>query len=170
MSKKHFLIKASILLILFLVINHQNVLAEDVKKIALFPFEIYSKANVSELREAIYKGLSAELVKSKNIQLIERGILAKAIEGKKIDEKLALNVGKELGADYVIMGSLSAFGEQISVDARVIDIKGGRALPAVFAQGKGIKSIGSLSAQIRTNIIIKIAADMRIAKMKLAGY
>jgi len=169
MSKKYFLIKASILLILFLLINHQNVLAEDVKKIALFPFEIYSKANVSELREAIYKGLSAELVKSKNIQLIERGILAKAIEGKKIDEKLALNVGKELGAAYVIMGSLSAFGEQISVDARVIDVKEGKALPAVFAQGKGIKSIGSLSAQIRTNIIIKIAADMRIAKIEFKG-
>jgi outer membrane protein insertion porin family len=169
MSKKYFLIKASILLILFLLINHQNVFAEDVKKIVLLPFEIYSKANVSELREAIYKGLSAELVKSKNIQLTERGTFAKSIEGKKIDEKLALNVGKELGVDYVIMGSLSAFGEQISVDARVIDVKEGRALPAVFAQGKGIKSIGSLSAQIRTNIIIKIAADMRIAKIEFKG-
>ncbi|HVO65857.1 MAG TPA: outer membrane protein assembly factor BamA [Syntrophales bacterium] len=169
MNKKYILIKAAVLLTLFILIYHQNVLAEDVKKIVLLPFEIYSKATVSELREDVYKGLSTELVKSKNIQLIERGTFAKAIEGKKIDEKLALSVGKELGADYVIMGSLSAFGEQISIDARVIDVKEGRALPAIFAQGKGIKSIGSISAQIRTNIIIKIASGMRIAKIEFKG-
>ncbi|HYA14206.1 MAG TPA: outer membrane protein assembly factor BamA [Syntrophales bacterium] len=169
MIKKYLLIKAAILIALFTLINHQIVFAEDVKKIVILPFEIYSKASVSELREAAYKGLSTELVKSKNIQLIERSTFTKAIEGKKIDEKLALNVGKELGADYVIMGSLTAFGEQISVDARVIDIKEGRTFPAVYAHGRGIKSIDSISAQIRTNIIIKIAADMRIAKIEFKG-
>jgi outer membrane protein insertion porin family len=167
MSKK--VISFVFLLTLLLLINYQKAFAEDVKKIALLPFDIHSKANVPKLQEAIYKGLSTELVKTKNILLIERGILAGVVEGKRIDEKFALTVGKETGAHYVIMGSLSEFGELISVDARVIDVKEQRALPGIFAQGKGFESIGSLSAKIRTNILIQIAAEMRIAKIEFKG-
>ena len=167
MSKK--VISFVFLVTLLLLINYQKAFAEDVKKIALLPFDIHSKANVPKLQEAIYKGLSTELVKTKNILLIERGILAGVVEGKRIDEKFALTVGKETGAHYVIMGSLSEFGELISVDARVIDVKEQRALPGIFAQGKGFESIGSLSAKIRTNILIQIAAEMRIAKIEFKG-
>ena len=169
MNKNSPLIKIIFLLASLLLVHHHNALAEDGKKIAILPFEVHAQVNAANLREAIYKGLSTEFAKSKSIQLIERGSFAKAIEGKVIDEKLALNVGKEAGANYVIMGSLSAFGEQISVDARVIDVKEGKALHAVFAQGKGIAAIGSISAQLRTNVLLKIAADMRIAKIEFKG-
>ena len=162
-------IKIIILLASLLLLHHHNAFAEDGKKIAILPFEVHAKANAANLREAIYKGLSTEFAKSRSIQIIERGSFAKAIEGKIIDEKLAVNVGKSAGANYVIMGSLSSFGEQISVDARVIDVKEGRVLHAAFAQGKGIEAIGSISAQLRTNILVKIAADMRIAKIEFKG-
>ena len=169
MNKNSLLIKIVFLLASLLLMHHHNALAEDLKKIAILPFEVHAQANAANLREAIYKGLSTEFARSKSFQLIERVSLAKAMEGKRIDEKLALNVGKEAGANYVIMGSLSAFGEQISVDARVIDVKEGKALHAVFAQGKGIEAISSISAQLRINILLKIAADMRIAKIEFKG-
>jgi outer membrane protein insertion porin family len=169
MSKKVIFAKVIFLLALLLLIDYPNAFAEDVKKIVLLPFDVYSKANVSNLQEAIYKGISSELVKSKNIQLIEKSALAKTIEGKRIDEKLSLAIGKETGAHYVIMGSLSEIGQIMSVDAKVIDVKEGKTLPGIFAQGKGIESIGSLSSQIRTNILIKIARDMTIMKIEFKG-
>ena len=154
-----------------LLLHHYNAnaLAEDGKKIAILPFEVHAKANTANLQEALYKGLFTEFAKSKSIHIVERSSFAKAIEGKVIDEKLAVNVGKAAAADYVIMGSLSVFGEQISVDARVIDVKEGRVLHAAFAQGKGIEAIGSISGQLRTQILVKIAADMRIAKIEFKG-
>ena len=167
MNKKIIRIKATVfLLVSLLLINYQHAFAADVKKIVLLPFDVYTRTNAANLRDAIYKGIAKEFAKSKNIQLIERDVFSKAIEGRKIDEKLALHVGKETGANYVVIGSLSEFGKQISVDVRVIDVKEERSLPGIFAQGKGIESIGSISAQIRTNILIKIAADMRIAKIE----
>ena len=169
MNKNSLLIKVIILLASLLPVYHHEAIAEELQKIAIMPFEIHARENAATLREAIYKGLSTEFAKSKSIQLIERASLAKAVEGKRIDEELALAVGKETGADYVIMGSLSAFGEQISVDARVIDVKGRKALQSVFAQGKGMAAIGPISAQLRTNILLKIAAYMRIAKIEFKG-
>jgi len=162
-------IRIVILLASLLLLQHHNALAEDVKKIAILPFEVHAKANAANLQEAIYTGLSIELAKSKSIQIIERGSFAKAIEGKVIDENLAVNIGKGAGANYVIMGSLSAFGEQISVDTRIIDAKNGRLLQTAFAQGKGIAAIGSISAQLRTDILFKIAVGMRIAKIEFRG-
>src|SRR5512136_391756 len=157
MNKNSLLIKIIILLACLLPVYHHDALAEELQKIAIMPFEIHAPENAAALREAIYKGLSTEFAKSKSVQLIERSSLAKAVDGKRIDEGLAFDVGKETGADYVIVGSLSAFGEQISVDARVIDVKGGKALQSVFAQGKGMAAIGSISAQLRTNVLLKIA-------------
>jgi outer membrane protein insertion porin family len=162
-------IKIAFFLASLLLLHNHNALAEDGKKIAILPFEVHAKANAANLQEDLYKGLSTEFAKSKSIQIVERGSFAKTIEGKVIDEKLAVNVGRSAGANYVLMGSLSSFGEQISVDARVIDVKEGRVLHAAFAQGKGIEAIGSISAQLRTNILIKIAADMRIAKIEFKG-
>ena len=94
MNNNGLLIRIIILLAFLLLLHHHNALAEDGKKIAILPFEVHAKANTANLQEAIYKGLSTEFAKSKNIQLIERGSFAKAIEGKVIDEKLAVNVGK----------------------------------------------------------------------------
>ncbi|MGZ3593077.1 MAG: outer membrane protein assembly factor BamA, partial [Syntrophales bacterium] len=162
-------IRIMILLVSLLLLHHHIALAEDGKKIVILPFDVHAKANAANLQEAIDKGLSTEFAKSKSIQLIDRGSFAKAVEGKVIDEKLAASIGKSAGANYVIMGSLSAFGEQISADAKVIDVKEGRMLHTAFAQGKGIEAIGSISAQLRTSILIKIAADMRIAKIEFAG-
>ncbi|HET6461381.1 MAG TPA: outer membrane protein assembly factor BamA [Syntrophales bacterium] len=168
-NKNRFLIKIIVLLASLLPAHHHDALAEELQKIAIMPFEIHARENAANLQESIYKGLSMEFAKSKSIHLIERDSLAKALGNKRIDESLALDVGKKTGADYVITGSLSAFGEQISVDTRVINVKEGKALYSVFAQGKGPAAISSISAQLRTNILLKIAAYMRIAKIEFKG-
>jgi TolB-like protein len=104
------------LFILFLYMFPQDAPAQDVKKIVLLPFDIYSKTNTVLLQESVYKGIASELTKPKHIQLIDRNLFLKTIEGKRVDEKVAISAGKVTGANYVIMGSLSEIGEQISVD------------------------------------------------------
>ncbi|HUH65029.1 MAG TPA: outer membrane protein assembly factor BamA [Syntrophales bacterium] len=148
--------------------NHE-VQAEEAKKIVILPFEVHARTNATTLQEAIYKGLTTEFLKSRTMVLVDRNSFAKEIEGKTVDEKLAISVGKKVGADYAIIGSVSAFGEQISVDTKVIGVNEGRILHTAFAQGRGMEAIASLSSQLRTNILIKIAADMRIAKVEFKG-
>jgi outer membrane protein insertion porin family len=161
--------KIALFLILSLCILAQNVLAQDVKKIVLLPFDIYSKTNAAFLQESIYKGLSSELTKSKYIQLIDRNLFSKTIEGKRIDERLAISIGKDTDANYVIMGSVSEIGEQISVDVRIVDIKEGKTLPGIFSYGKGSESIGYLSSQIRKDMLIKLSVEQKIVRIDFKG-
>ncbi len=168
--RKSCMIKIALsLFILFLFMFPQDVPAQDVKKIVLLPFDIYSKTNTVLLQESVYKGIASELTKSKHIQLIDRSLFLKTIEGKRVDEKAAISVGKVTGADYVIMGSLSEIGEQISVDVRVVDIKEGKMLPGIFSSGKGIESIGRIASQLRKDLLIKLSLEQKIVRIDFKG-
>jgi len=146
-----------------------NVFAEEPKTIAVLPFDVHSKANAQRLQEAIYNALSAELTRAKTIHLIDRDAVTKAVKGEKIDESTAVSLGKELGVHYVIKGSVSELGDTISVDVKIIDIKQGISLPGLFAYGKGMESIGSISARIRTDILLKISAELKIVQIAFKG-
>jgi outer membrane protein insertion porin family len=156
------------LLLIFLLIS-RPVFAGDGMKIMILPFDVHSKTNKAYLKEAIQKGIASELQKSKRIQLIDENILAGKIEDRKVDEKLALTLGKALDARYAIMGSLSELGEQISVDAKIVDIEQGRTLPAVFAQGRGLESISSIAVQLTRDIFLKTSLEQRILKIEFTG-
>ena len=145
--------------------------AENVKIVALFPFEINSTSaeRTADLRETVYQGLATELLKTKNLRLVERGAVIAATTGKRIDDALALAVGRQTGAAYTVTGSFSEFGEQISVDVRLIEVHTGKVLPGVFVQGKGRQRLGAIFAQLQMDIRSRISPEQRIARIEFRG-
>ncbi len=145
--------------------------AENIKSIALFPFEINSTApeGAADLRETVYRGVAAELLKSKSIHLVDRGAITPAVAGKPLNDALALEVGRKTDAAYTVTGSLTEFGEQISVDVRLIDVREGKVLPGVFVQGRGRQNLGAILAQLRLDIMSRIASEQRIARIEFRG-
>jgi outer membrane protein insertion porin family len=146
------------------------IFAEDiVRTVILMPFEIHSKENAANLQNAIYEGLAGRLGKATNIILVEREQFSKILEGRHIDDSLAQAVGKKMDANYVIMGSLTEFGESISANVRILDVKKETFLPAVFAQGRGPEGISTLSAKLSIDILIRVGAEQRIARIEFKG-
>jgi outer membrane protein insertion porin family len=145
--------------------------AENIKKVALFPFEVYSNipGSATDLRETVYRGIATELLKSKNIRLVERETITAATEGKRLDDTLILEVGRKTDAFYTITGSISELGDQISVDVRLIDVRDVKLLPGVFVQGRGREKLEAILAQLRMDIMNRIAAEQRIARVEFKG-
>ena len=141
--------------------------AQELKKISILPFEVYSKEDSAAIKESLYKKLSEELKKGKLIQLIPADSFLK---GKaKIDERQAISAGKSLRADFVVMGSLTQLGETLSVDAKIIDIGTGNILSPVSVQGKGLANLGSIAAQLKTEILVRTGLIEKIAKIEIKG-
>jgi outer membrane protein insertion porin family len=115
--------------------------AEDTIRVAICPFEIHSKSNADYLRETIYSRLAKELQEEKDIKLLDKDAVARSIQDKPLNETTAIAAGKEVGADYMLMGSLTQIGEQISVDVKLIDIARGGHLAGIFVEGKGSDNI-----------------------------
>jgi outer membrane protein insertion porin family len=141
--------------------------AQELKKISVLPFEIYSKEDSAAIKESLYRKLSEELKKEKRIQLIPADSFLK---GKaKVDERRAISAGKSLRADFVVMGSLTQLGETLSVDAKIIDVGTGNILSPVSVQGKGLANLGSIAAQLKTEILVRTGLIEKIAKIEIKG-
>ena len=141
--------------------------AQELKKISILPFEVYSKEDSAAIKESLYKKLSEELKKEKLIQLIPADSFLK---GKaKVDERRAISAGKSLRADFVVMGSLTQLGETLSVDAKIIDVGTGNILSPVSVQGKGLANLGSIAAQLKTEILVRTGLIEKIAKIEIKG-
>src|SRR5512136_3310025 len=87
------------------------------QRIVVFPFDVYSERDATLLRNAIYNSMTLELGKIRTIQIVPREQFAPLVSGKTADEALALSVGKQIRADYVILGSLTQLGNRVSLDA-----------------------------------------------------
>ncbi|NPU85472.1 MAG: outer membrane protein assembly factor BamA [Syntrophaceae bacterium] len=154
---------------LFLITNPHPISAQEPKKIALLPFEVFSGTQRDLLQESIFSALYAELAKTKGIMPVDREMILKQVAGRPLNEERALAVGKETGALYSIIGSVSEFGELISVDAKIIDIQQGKVLPGVFAQGRGLEGIPAMVSRLKGDLLLRIGEVQRIARVDFKG-
>ena len=139
------------------------------QRVAVLPFDIYSERDAALLRNAIYNSMTLELGKIRTIQVVPREQFAGLVSGKKADEELALSVGRQLKADYVIIGSLTQLGTRVSLDAKAVTVETGALITGLFAQGTGIENTGTLSTQLAREILARISGKQVIARIDLSG-
>jgi outer membrane protein insertion porin family len=153
-----------LLLIIFFI---PQVHSQELKKIGVLPFEVYSSGNSPAIKESLYKNLVEELKKEKLVQIIPADAFLQS--NLKMDEKQAIKNGKSLGADFVIIGSLTQLGETLSVDAKIIDVTNANILSTASVQGKGLANMGAIAAQLKTEILSRAGLVQKIARIEIKG-
>ena len=141
--------------------------SQELKKISVMPFEVYSSSNSAAIKESLYKNLVEELKKEKLVQIIPGDAFLQS--NIKMDEKLAIKNGKSLGADFVIIGSLTQLGETLNIDAKIVDVAKGNILSMTSVQDKGLANIGAIAAQLKTEILIRTGLVQKIARIEIRG-
>jgi outer membrane protein insertion porin family len=141
--------------------------AEDLKKICILPFDVHASVESDALAESVYKNLLHAFQQEKKIQMVAAGDFAKSKAPLSKDEATA--AGKALGADYVVMGSITQFGETLNVDAQVIDIAQRKTLPAVSVQGKGSAGHGALADDLKKEILDRTGLLEKIVRIDITG-
>ena len=115
-----------------------------VYKVAILPFLIHSQENLDYLREGIYDILTSRITVEGRIVVIERSIVERALYEERpmrLDEAAATKIGMRVGADYIVLGSLTKIGNYISLDARLISITEEKPPLGVYTQHKGIDDV-----------------------------
>jgi len=172
-SHRHKIAAASIGWIIFMlamIFLHPAVSpAAEPIKVTLLPFTVYSKSSAAFLQGALYDSLARELNKAKNVRLTPKENIMQLMADRKADDATIAAMGKLTGATYVVSGTLTELGERLNVDVRIYDVTAGKFLPPYSAQGKGPESISSMAAQLRGDILIKISATQRIARISFQG-
>ena len=134
--------------------------SQKVYRVAILPFLIHSQENLDYLREGIYDILASRVIVEGRITVIDRSSVERALYEERpmrLDEAVAAKIGARVGADYIVLGSLTKVGDYISLDARLISITEDKPPLGAFAQSKGIDDvmvkIGDFAQDIGTKIL-----------------
>ncbi len=116
---------------------------EGAKRVVVLPFTMNADRDLSFMQEGIMDMLASRLTWKGQVSVVGKGEVKRTVAGldRPMDNDMALAAGKALGADYVIMGSLTIFGESVSIDAKVMDVSKTNELVTAFNQSEGMDGV-----------------------------
>jgi len=90
--------------------------------IAVLPFRMNTPENLQYLREGILDMLRSRLAAPGEVRVIGKAAVASEIDRdtQPVDIKKARAMASKLGADYVVIGSVTAVGSSVSLDTTVV--------------------------------------------------
>jgi outer membrane protein insertion porin family len=130
-------------LIPFLMPTH--IIAQQGDKVAVLAFRLHMESPEASLSLGLQEMLSARLA-DRGFEVVDPGLInaSELAEITISDTDLAKRVAGERGIDWVIGGSLTQIGENISLDLRLIPAETDRSPISVFVQGDTIDEIATL--------------------------
>ncbi len=113
------------------------------KTVAVLPFTMNSPQDLTFLQNGLFSMLSSRLSDSGKVEILDRAAVDAALSGSSADltQDLAKDIGHLLGADYVLFGSLTHFGESVSLDAAMVDVAGEKPALTFFEQSNNMGDV-----------------------------
>ncbi|MFH1009567.1 MAG: CsgG/HfaB family protein [Candidatus Latescibacterota bacterium] len=121
-------------------------------RVAVIDFE--SIGDDPNIGRGVTEIVRTELIKTGNYEVVERALLNKIIEEQRfqlsdlVDPTKAVELGKLLGADLILTGSVVKIGTSYTINARFIDVKTGMAKKAEAIRGNEINELTYMSGQL----------------------
>jgi TolB-like protein len=134
--------------------------------VAVLPFE--NKSGMAEITSTVQDKMITSLYSLKRFKIIERSQIDKVLSEQKlgmtgaIDPAKAVKVGKIIGVDAILMGSISSSGSGVGMDARLIDTETGTVITAkdAYSPQNNLQDVKSMA----TDIAIQIYNDIPLVE------
>ena len=143
--------------IIFLIILIQSLFSQQ-NSIAVIDFE---NINIRKTdADALSQRLTSELINLNNFTVLERSLIHQVMDEQKfqysgaVDSQTISDIGSMIGADYVVIGSISKIGGiYFSIDARMIEVKSSKSIKSANYDGN---DIGDLLKEGMKNIAFQL--------------
>jgi TolB-like protein len=174
LMKKGWLFAAGLLIFSMVMVNFG--LCASTQKVAVFPFAMNSPKDLGFLQNGLFSMLSSRLSDPGKVDVLDRETIDKflALAQESDATKGALNeskariLGADMGVDYILFGSLTHFGESVSLDASMVDISGEKPSLSFFEQsnnmGDVIPLVNSFAGDINQKVFNRSIANELYAK------
>lgn len=134
--------------------------------IAIIDFKNTSnKRDLDYLQKAIPEALITRLAESGKLDIVERARLEDAIKEMQlsmtgiVDQSAAVEIGKAVGANAILVGSFLEIGGVIQLNARLIDVETSKVLIAKVVKGGVGTEIFNLMDELAASIEQKLVGE-----------
>jgi TolB-like protein len=155
-KKTVFLFFSSIILLVFVSISSAS--AAEPARVLILPFNIHADKDLAYLKKGVAEMLASRLaLKDKIVVVASTDSSLKTEEiPETIDAAAALSLGAKSASDYVLFGSLTVLGNNVSTDASFFDMHQKQPLLTFSevgeAQGEVISHINLLAVRIKDEV------------------
>jgi TolB-like protein len=120
--------------------------AKEKAAVAILPFTVRSAIsdNIDYMQDGVWDILSSRLSTEEKIEVINKDTTLEAMKGtekKELKLKDLYNIGKKLGADYLIGGSIVKIGKNLSIDGKLIDVAANKPVATISTQCQNIDEV-----------------------------
>jgi TolB-like protein len=138
-------------------------------RVAVVPFSINAEKDLTYLQNGIADMLASRLAWENKVQVLgrEQTVAAARQATGPLNEIQAQILGAKLEADYVLFGSLTIFGNSVSMDAKMIDVSGERQTLSFFNQAEGMGQVIPQINRFATDINAKVFGRQAAALVAL---
>ena len=161
------------LIVLTVLGSPGSALAKNKSTVAVLDFE--SIGAEEHLGKAVAEIIRTELVGMQEYRVVERAQINKALSEQTlqksgiIDDESAVQLGKIIGADLIVIGSVVKIGTAYTINSRMIDVKTGEAKLGRNVTGNDLNLLTSLSQELIQNLFggtVKPAATATIPERR----
>jgi len=139
-------------------------MCRETKTVAVLPFEMNSSQDLGFLQNGLFSMLSSRLSDAGKVAVLDRETVDNALAGAKagglvkggFNERSARDLGTQMGVDYILFGSLTHYGESISLDAAMVDVSGQKKTLAFFEQSNAMGDVIPLVNAFAGDINMKV--------------
>jgi TolB-like protein len=132
----------SIILLLYALWPISSAAAKEMR-LAIFPFSVNSKEDISYIRDGVSSLLPSRIAVSGKLAIIDSYTVRSELNKLAAEHPLSADIalGKKLQADYILVGSITKIGSNASLDTRLIEIANPDAITPFFIQSLGLNDM-----------------------------
>lgn len=132
-----------ILLSLLVAVTAGQGMAEEPSRVVVLPFQINADRNLSFISEGIVDMLSSRLAWENKVIVVPEEDTKQAIKDISLppSDQVARDLGVGLQASHVLFGSVTVFGNSVSLDGKMVDVHQASPTLTFFNQGAGMDEL-----------------------------
>ncbi|MDO8720963.1 MAG: VCBS repeat-containing protein [Syntrophales bacterium] len=112
--------------------------------VSVLPFSVHSAENIEYVQQGIWDMLNSRVSANDNIEVTTKDtVLAnlKEADKKELTADDVYGLGKKMNADFVVWGSITKIGNNVSIDGKLVDISSYKSSVGIFTQSQGLDEI-----------------------------
>jgi len=140
-------------------------------QVAVLPFEIYSGEGTEHLGDTIASELSSQMAEEEQIAIIKQADVKNVLDSglpPNFNEVTLRRISEKLEAHFLVLGSLTRIGDNLSLDVYVFNPSGSPPFSKDFTESKELNSlIGKMARKINAKVLLMASTHPELQEPEL---
>jgi outer membrane protein insertion porin family len=161
--------RTCLILFLFPCLSAEIVHAQQPVSVVIMPFETHAQDDLSYLQTQIPQAIKNLLdQEGADVLIYETMSIStwKELAESRTDIR---NIGVQTGADYVVWGSLTLFGQSFSLDVKLLASEDGEEPDTFTVEGEGVENLSASVNELVQELALKLFKRQKMVQILIEG-